>query len=275
MPGNAIRVRTMLDLTAAPLWIPAVLFVGAMPVVAMAGPVVVRRLVPLERLRSNNEVAGYKFATVGVLYAVLLAFVVIVVWEKFSQAENEVATEAGAASTLYRLWDGLGESRDGLRAATTAYLTAVIDAEWPSMAAGHESPAATDALNRLYARLLADRPADDFGSDLLREALNQLDQLTQARRARIVMADGIVPGVVWAVLFGGAALTIGFTFFFGVENLRAQALMTGALALLIFAGLLVIVAIDRPFAGTVIVEPAPLANVLADFGGVERGGVQR
>ena len=87
---------------------------------------------------------------------------------------------------------------------------------------------------------------------------------------RIVMAAGIVPGVVWAVLFGGAALTIGFTFFFGTENLRAQALMTGALAMLIFAGLLVIVAIDRPFAGTVIVEPDALADVLADFGGVQR-----
>ena len=76
--------------------------------------------------------------------------------------------------------------------------------------------------------------------------------------------------MVWAVLFGGAALTIGFTFFFGTENLRAQALMTGALAMLIFAALLVIVAIDRPFAGTVIVEPDALADVLADFGGVQR-----
>jgi hypothetical protein len=260
----------MPDLTTAPLWISALLFVVALPVMAMAGPLVVRRFVSLERLRGNNEVAGFKFATVGVLYAVLLAFVVVVVWEKFSQAENEVASEAGAAATLYRLWDGFGSGRTELRAATSAYLTTVIDGEWPAMAAGHESPATTEALNALYARLLANRPGDDFGTDLLSEALYQLDQLTQARRMRIVMVAGIVPGVVWAVLFGGAALTIGFTFFFGTENLRAQALMTGALAALIFAGLLVIVAIDRPFAGTVIVEPDALVDVLADFGGVQR-----
>jgi hypothetical protein len=30
---------------------------------------------------------------------------------------------------------------------------------------------------------------------------------------------------MWVVLFGGAFLTIGFTFFFGAENLRAQSLM--------------------------------------------------
>ena len=265
----------MLDLTTAPLWLPVLLFVVVLPLLALSGPVVVRRFVSLERLRSNNEVAGYKFATVGVLYAVLLAFVVVVVWEKFSQAENEVANEAGAAATLYRLWDGIGPGRDDLRSATTDYLAVVIEGEWPAMAAGRESPATTEALNRLYARLLTDRPADAYGTELLSEALYQLDQLTEARRARIAMAAGIVPDVVWAVLAGGAALTIGFTFFFGTENLRAQALMTGALALLIFAVMLVIVAIDRPFSGTVIVEPAPLADVLADFGGVRRGGVQR
>lgn len=260
----------MFALTSAPLWISALLLVVALPLVAMAGPIIVRRFVSLELLRGNNEVAGFKFATVGVLYAVLLAFAVVVVWEKFSQAENEVANEAGAAATLFRLSSGFGTNEADLRTATSAYLAAVIDDEWPQMASGHESPKATDALNRIYAHLLADRPGDDFGTDLLSEALYQLDQLTQARRARIVMANGIVPDVVWGVLSAGAALTIGFTFFFGAENLRAQSLMTGALAMLIFAVLLVIVAIDRPFAGTVIVEPDALAAVLADFGGVQR-----
>ena len=100
------------------------------------------------------------------------------------------------------------------------------------------------------------------------EVLYQLDQLTQARRARIVMAAGIVPGIIWIVLFLGAFLTTGFTFFFGAENLRAQSMMTGALAVLIFSGLLIIVAVDRPFAGTVRVGPEGLADVLQDFGGV-------
>jgi hypothetical protein len=79
------------------------------------------------------------------------------------------------------------------------------------------------------------------------------------------MAAGIVPGVVWFVLFGGAALTIGFTFFFGTENLRAQTMMTGALSILIFSGLLIIIAIDHPFAGTVKVGPEALTKLLEDF----------
>ena len=79
------------------------------------------------------------------------------------------------------------------------------------------------------------------------------------------MASGTVPGVIWFVLFGGAVLTVCFTFFFGTENLLAQAVMTGALSVLIFSAPFVVVAIDRPFAGSVKVTPDPLAVVLADF----------
>ena len=137
---------------------------------------------------------------------------------------------------------------------------------WPAMADGVESPATNAALDAVYADLLRFQPADDRARVMMAEVLYQLDQLTQARRARLALASGIVPGILWAVLFLGAALTIGFTFFFGTENLGAQALMTGALALLIFAGLLIIVAIDRPFSGTVTVRPEALAAALADFG---------
>jgi hypothetical protein len=101
---------------------------------------------------------------------------------------------------------------------------------------------------------------------VIAEMLRQVDTISEARRQRLVMADGIVPGIIWIVLFGGACLTVGFTFFFGTENLRAQALMTGILSIMIFAGLLTITAIDHPFAGTVNVGPQALAAVVADFG---------
>ena len=97
------------------------------------------------------------------------------------------------------------------------------------------------------------------------EILYQLDQMTQARRARLVASEGAVPGVIWLVLFGGAVITIVFTFFFGTRNLRVQIMMTGLLAMVIFGELLTIIAIDRPFTGPVKVEPTPLIYVLADF----------
>lgn len=90
--------------------------------------------------------------------------------------------------------------------------------------------------------------------------------MTQASRARLVAAAGVVPGIVWFVLFSGAVVTVGFAFFFATENLAAQSVMTGALCVLIFSGLRIIVAIDHPFVGTVKVTPEALSAVLDDLG---------
>lgn len=257
----------MLFLTTMPLWQSGFLLIVPTTALAMAGPYVVRRYVKLNRLRTNNEVAGFKFATVGVIYAVLLAFAVIVVWEKFNDADNRVAAEAGAAATVYRLANGIeGEQGEAIRTAMSRYLNLAIARDWPAMQQGHAGRVATDALSEIYVVVLKFRPADNSGAILLGELLRQVDLVSQSRRARLVAANGTVPDVIWLVLFSGAVLTIAFTFFFGTENVRAQAAMTGVLSILIFSGMLTIISINRPFTGPVNVGPEALLAVLKDFG---------
>ena len=255
-------------LSTLPLWLSALILLVPTTLAAMAGPVIARRYVELSRLRTNNEVAGFKFATVGVLYAVLLAFAVVVVWEKFNAAESEVAKEAGAAATVYLLSRGIDTDHGAaIRKATTDYLNAAVTKDWPAMQNETDSPAVTEALNEIYRAVLKFHTIESGEGIVIAELLRQVDRISDARRERLVMADGVVPGIIWFVLFGGAALTIGFTFFFGTENLRAQAVMTGALSMLIFAGLLTVATIDHPFAGTVKVGPDALSAVLVDFTG--------
>jgi hypothetical protein len=124
-------------LTGQSIWISGAVIVGGGTLLSMFGPALVRRYVALDRLTINNEIAGFKFATVGVLYAVLLAFVIIVVWEKFSEAEANVVREAGAAENLYRLSQGLGDfSGPDLRKSVAAYLKAAMADDWPDMDKG-------------------------------------------------------------------------------------------------------------------------------------------
>lgn len=257
----------MQSLTNMPLWVAALLVVALPTAISTAGPPIIRRFINLDRLRTNNEVAGFQFAAVSVLYAVLLAFAVIVVWEKFNVAENDVAREASATATIFRLSDGLdAEYRASLREAMIAYLTVAIDKDWPAMAQGTASEDAIRALSNIYVTLLKSRSGERPDPIVITELLRQLDEVSAARRSRLVAAEGTVPGFIWLVLFGGAIVMVGFTFFFGAQNLLAQSLMTGALAALVFAGLLTVIIIDRPFTGGVKVEPEPLVHVLKDFG---------
>ncbi len=261
-------------LTSAPLWLSGLLIVGVGTALSMLGPVIVRRYVTLERLTANNEIAGFKYAVVGVLYAVLLAFAIIVVWEKFNDAEANVAQEAGAAATIYRLSQGMGEKPGAdIRGTVSNYLKLAIADDWPAMDRGtmEGSEPARRALDAVYSALLTSEPAERGGNAVVVELLHQLDLMTEARQSRLIASQGNVPNVVWLVLFGGAVVTVVFTFFFGTRNLQVQVMMAGLLALVVFSELWTVVAIERPFTGTVKVEPTALANVLADFG-TESGG---
>jgi Protein of unknown function (DUF4239) len=255
----------MMFFTNLPIWVLFLLLI-VLTMVSMSGPLLIRRRVAFQKLRTNNEVAGFKFATIGVLYAVLLAFVVIIVWERFHDAEKALVAEAGAAATIYRLAGGLtDEAAISLRGKLSAYLQSVLDDDWPAMAVGRASPVTNGALNALYQQAVRFRPSDFHDQDLQANLLHELDQLTQSRRERLIMGEGTVPGAIWFVLFLGAALTIAFTFFFATENVVTQSLMTGVLAALIFSAILVIIAIDRPFTGAVVVSREPIRLVLEDF----------
>jgi Protein of unknown function (DUF4239) len=256
-----------LFLSGCPLWVTGFVVVILPTLVASWALTWIRRRIGLERLSSNNEVAGFKFAVVGVIYAVLLAFAVIVVWERYSEAEVTVVQEAGAATTLYRLAAGANPEAAATRSALSNYLRLAIERDWPQMGREKDSPEVNQALNELYAAALRLAQGGSQPAPVAVATFRELDTITQARRSRLHLAVGIVPVVLWQALILGGGLTVGFTFFFGTANLRAQVLMTAILSLIVFMGLFVIVSIDHPFTGPVHVHPDPLERVLHDFAG--------
>jgi Protein of unknown function (DUF4239) len=259
------KQNSMLYLAGLPLW-QAILLVVILPtIIAVCGQLLVRKSVGLERLTTNNEIAGFKFATVGVIFAVIVAFAVIVVWEKFAEAESAVAQEGGAAATLYRLVAAPDPKMKATREALTNYLKLAIEKEWPAMAAGKASRSVTDALSALYDSVTRLAEGDTKQTALLIEMFKQLDEITHARRTRVHLASGVVPTVVWFVVFTAATLTVTFAFFFGAQNLRAQILMTAFLSLLTFTSVFAIVEINYPFTGPSNVGSHPLSVVLEDF----------
>jgi len=252
-------------LSSLPLWIAILLLVVIPTAIAMLLQALIHRWVGVERLVQNNEIAGFKFATVGVIYAVLLAFTVIVVWEKFSAAETAVDQEAASIAALFRYAEGAQPEAVALRAAILNYAKTAITDDWPAMAHEKESHATTRALDAVYGAALALNRTETRDTADMSEVFAQIDNVTASRRIRLHLATGFVPNVIWAALFAGGFLTIGFTLFFGSKNLLAQVTMTGVLSILVTLGLVVIVSIDHPFTGPVQVHPDPLADVLADL----------
>jgi len=256
-------------LTTQPIWVSGTIIVGLGTLLSVLGTVLVRRYANVKRLTPDTEIAGFKFGTVGVLYAVLLAFAIIVVWEKYSDTELDVVQEAGAAENIYRLSQGLNDNaRIAVLRSVANYLKTAINVDWPTMDQGITGTRAArvatkQALDAVYAALVSSSGQGD--SAVISEMLRQVELITQSRRARLVRSEGAVPKALWPILLGGAAITIGFTFFFVTQRLLTQILMTALLAILILSELLIIIGIDRPFSGAVKIGPNALAAVLTDI----------
>lgn len=237
-------------------WFWGILFVGALPALAVGGALLVRRTVGPDVLERNNEVAGFIYAVIGVVYAVLLGFTAIIVWEQFRHADEGVEREANALAALYRDAQVFApDVRKQVEVRLRAYTRVVVEKEWPAMAEGRSSPEAWEAMNQLWRTYHEFRPQDDHQRAWYAASLQRLNELGDHRRARLLSVRSGVPGIIWTVLLGAGAVTVGFTFFFGTRNARAQALMVAGLSVTIGVVLLSIFALEHPFAGITRVEP--------------------
>ena len=243
-------------------WFWILLFIGVMPASAVGGALLVRRRVGVDVLAPHNEVAGFIYAVIGVVYAVLLGFTAIIVWEQFRTAQEGAEREANALADLYR--DSRvfpPEVRGTVEFHVRAYARLVAEKEWPAMAQGASSPATWDEYNELWRIYHQFQPQDDHQRIWYAESLQRLNALADSRRERLLNMRSGVPAVMWAVLLSGGAITIGFSFLFGTPSAFAQVLMTAGLALTIGVVLLAILALEHPFGGIARVDPEAFHQV--------------
>jgi protein-S-isoprenylcysteine O-methyltransferase Ste14 len=235
-----------------------VLVVGGVCLLALAGFELVQRLVPAASRRQHNDVAGFIYAALGVIYAVLLALVVIAVWEEYGTASETVEQEANAAADIFWLADRLPEPRGThLQELVRSYAEEVVEHEWPLMEQGQAplmtqtrgTPAGWTIIDDIRQNIQNFEPRSQAEEQLYAEGLDQVDTLSDARRMRLVAAEETVPGVLWAVLVFGGIAAVGFTYLFGLESTWAHRLMVATLSAVIGLVLFTVGALEHPFSG--------------------------
>ena len=217
---------------------------------AVTGAIVVRRTIPGDVLRGHHDVAAAILGVMGTLYAVLLAFTVVVVWNHYTDANNATDAEASHLADLSRITE---QAR--VRALIDDYRRVVVADEWPAMQRGKTSPLAQSALTALWTECRAVKPTNSREETIYSEAMEQMVAISDSRRARIHSLRDDVPPLMWIILIGGGAMVVSFTYLFGPERIALHALMVGALATLIVMSLFLVHALDNPFDGWPRIAP--------------------
>jgi len=236
-------------------WTDVLIFAASLAAIGLALRLV-QRFVPHPHRERHNEVAGFIFAGVGVLYAVLLGFVVVSVWGNVGAAQQTTFNEANSLAGVYWISRSLPLPLGAtIEHQTLDYANTVESTEWPLMAKHQSSPAATQLVYDIRASVLSYQPATLQQQVLYDHAVTDVENLASARRERLNQVQDSVPPILWAALIAGAVVTVGFTFLFGMSSSVAHGLMVLALGAMVVASLILIKEMDYPFAGVTKVDP--------------------
>jgi hypothetical protein len=245
--------------------LPIVALVAAVSVV---GLIAFRAVAPLDELhRAANELGNY-LQTVGGIYAVLLAFVVYVVWGQFNEARGYLDREATALVDLHRTASGLPPcSRIAIQDGLRAYVDAVLRDEWPAMARNDDATLdrVAELLEHVWLAIHGCKPANACQHTVYGEVLSRFNQLTDLRTSRLSAARARIPVAMTILLYTGALLTVGSVYLLAFERLWLHVLVTAALAGAIAHILFLIRDLDDAFAGDWQIAKAPLERARKNF----------
>jgi hypothetical protein len=231
--------------------------------VALAGLRFVRKKYSAEALKENHEVAAIIFNVFGLFYAVMVAFVVFVTWSGYDEATKNLQMEANETDDIFHITKALPDpAGTTIQQALRDYTASVYNDELKGMSQGEISLHSNRAMARLITVFYQMDEKSIPNRELYAESLKRLNNLAQYRRLRIFAGNHTVPPVLWLVLLIGGVITVSYTYFFGMKNIKAQYMITTALTVTITLILFLIYILNHPFTGASKVSTEPLKEVM-------------
>ncbi|GAB3456239.1 bestrophin-like domain [Actinophytocola sediminis] len=247
------------------IYVMGLMWVAGAALLAAASTYLIRRAGTVEGTVENNEAAGQVFTLVGGLQAVLIAFVLISLFDGAAAAEDGSYREADAV--VAAVWAAEvfpGDTHTEIADQARAYADTVINSEWPRMQQGSEvGDEGWQELSQLRTLVAAAPTADEWSIDQKNEASEQLWNAYQARQDRLnTAADGGVNAVVWFALVAGTIMSLALPLLFGGPRPATHIVIVATLAATMTLLLFATYQLQNPYGGSADVDPTAFVAAL-------------
>jgi hypothetical protein len=223
-----------------------------------------RKYIRVKVLRSHNEVTGFLFTAIASFYALLLGFVVFIVWGQLNDTQTNINKEGSTALGLYRDINFYPDTLDcqELKKVYLAYVFNVIDEEFPNMEKMKLSSKTPESLNQVFSLMENTEPKNDYQTQLLGEMFHHLNELSTFRQLRISAMETEIPAAMWLPIMFGAIITIVCAMLLDIEHARILIGLNSLFGAFIGMILFTIILLDHPFTGSLRIEPKSYMEIL-------------
>ncbi len=226
---------------------------------ALAGLFLFHRLVDWNTREEDTSMIGLSYALCGGIYAVVLAFVAVGVYESMDKSTAIASAEANSLGGL--AFDSAGlppELAVRLRADIDKYIDIVTKKEWPSQQAyrmeERNYAEGWAQVRRISLDLATFEPSTTGQATVKAEMVHVVNELFSARRSRLLAANAHLPDAVWQMLVFGLLLVTVYVYLFGPHSFKTHLAVTGLTVLSIGLVFTLIIALDYPFRGELSVD---------------------
>ncbi|WP_158817282.1 DUF4239 domain-containing protein [Methylocapsa sp. S129] len=249
----------------------AFLSVGGSVLFAIVGVLVGRRFVHHHVAEGHNDVLVPLFLTAGVIYAVLLGFMVVGEWESYDSAKANTAEEAALLVPLYRQSKVMAPDKgDEMRKTIREYSEDVVKG-WDGFVAGERNRKAGHDVQEMF-RILGALTADAKPQEAIAaQLLTTVNQMLLDRNKRYMQAGESLSWIMWAAAIGGGAVTVSMSFILYMDRRWPHVFATSVMAVLIGSLLFTMAVLSRPFVGPLAIDPQPFERSSAVFDDVDNG----
>lgn len=224
-------------------------------------PLLTRKVPLLAPNPANTDFVLRLQSTLFMLIGFALAVTLVQAQANVRRIEALCATEAALINSLDRLLARYGSPQaDDARPRLRSYVESIVRDEWPAMKHGRESHATRELYTPVVTTIAAINPTSGRQATFYGEILKLLDEVAEAREARIDAAAVSLPTVYWAAI--GLAMAVLLLAACAVEQTRFRTLFLAAQAAVLGAFIAIVFITDQPLKGQTSVGPDSLSGIL-------------
>ncbi|GGA81634.1 hypothetical protein GCM10011511_00710 [Puia dinghuensis] len=221
----------------------------------------------LKRFSLDLDIGGIIYGGIVAVYSILLAFIVVIVWQQYQNTGDRIQEESTKVFNLYRASYAFPDSTTGKKIRTTVinYVTSVVNDEFPSMENDTTSAITQKRYNQVWDMVYAIRPQTDNEKVWYASMVTSINQFAEARSIRISDIDPSLPPLMWKILIAGGLIIILFAILFKTNNNKTHYLKIILFSVIIVFNLILVNMLDHPYKGMLKIEPSAFTKILKHY----------